>query len=76
MDLACVNTNYAIPAGLNPQKDALVVEDKSSPYANVIAVRTDDVNNETYKKLVEIYQSEPIRKFIEEHFQGSILPAF
>ncbi len=76
MDLACVNTNYAIPAGLNPQKDALVVEDKSSPYANVIAVRADDVNNETYKKLVEIYQSEPIRKFIEEHFQGSILPAF
>ena len=76
MDLACVNTNYAIPAGLNPQKDALVVEDKSSPYANVIAVRADDVNNETYKKLVEIYQSEPISKFIEEHFQGSILPAF
>ena len=76
MDLACVNTNYAIPAGLNPQKDALLVEDKDSPYANVIAVRAEDKDNAAYKKVVEIYQSAPIKKFIEEHFQGSILPAF
>ena len=76
MDLACVNTNYAIPAGLNPQKDSLTVEDKNSPYANVFAVRTEDTDNETYKKIVAIYQSEPIRKFIEEHFRGSVLPAF
>lgn len=75
-DIACVNTNYAIPAGLNPQKDSLFVESKDSPYANVIAVREGDENNETYKKVVEIYQSEPIRKFIEDHFQGTILPAF
>lgn len=75
-DLACVNTNYAIPAGLNPQKDSLIVEDKNSPYANVIVVRDEDANNETYKKVVAIYQSEAIKKFIEEHFQGTILPAF
>ncbi len=75
-DLACVNTNYAIPAGLNPQKDSLLVEDKNSPYANVIVVREEDKNNETYKKVVAIYQSEPIKKFIEEKYQGTILPAF
>ena len=75
-DLACVNTNYAIPAGLNPQKDSILVESKDSPYANVMAVRQGDENNETYKKVLEIYQSEPIKKFIEEHFQGTILPAF
>ena len=76
VDVAAVNTNYAIPAGLNPQKDAVVVESIDSPYANVIAVRTDDVNNETYKKLLSIYQSEPVRKFIQEEFKGSIVPAF
>ena len=38
-DLACVNTNYAIPAGLNPQKDSILVESKDSPYANVMVVR-------------------------------------
>lgn len=75
-DLACVNTNYAIPAGLNPQKDSLLVEDKDSPYANVMVVREEDANNETYKKVLAIYQSEPIKKFINEHFQGTILPAF
>ena len=75
-DLACVNTNYAIPAGLNPQKDSLLVESKDSPYANVLVVRQGDENNETYKKVLAIYQSEPIKKFIEDHFQGTILPAF
>lgn len=75
-DLACVNTNYAIPAGLNPQKDSLLVEDKNSPYANVMVVRAEDTDNPAYKKVLEIYQSEPIKKFILEHFQGTILPAF
>ena len=75
-NLQFVDTNYAIPAGLNPQKDSILVESKDSPYANVMAVRQGDENNETYKKVLEIYQSEPIKKFIEEHFQGTILPAF
>ncbi len=75
-DLACVNTNYAIPAGLNPQKDSLLVEDKDSPYANVMVVREEDKDNPTYQQVLAIYQSEPIKKFINEHFQGSILPAF
>jgi D-methionine transport system substrate-binding protein len=75
-DLACVNTNYAIPAGLNPQKDSLIVEDKNSPYANVMVVREEDKDNPTYKKVLEIYQSEPVKKFIQDHFQGTILPAF
>ncbi len=76
VDVAAVNTNYAIPAGLNPQKDAVVVESTDSPYANVMAVRTEDVNNETYKKLLSIYQSEAVRKFIQDEFKGSIIPAF
>ncbi|WP_296401101.1 MetQ/NlpA family ABC transporter substrate-binding protein [Acidaminococcus timonensis] len=75
-DVACVNTNYAIPAGLNPQKDAVLVESKDSPYACVLAVRQGDENNETYKKILAIYQSAPIKKFIEDKYKGSILPAF
>lgn len=75
-DVACVNTNYAIPAGLNPQKDAILVESKDSPYACVLAVRQGDENNETYKKILQIYQSDPVKKFITEKYKGSILPAF
>lgn len=75
-DIACVNTNFAIAAGLNPMKDALLVEDKNSPYANVMAVREEDQNNETYKKVLAIYQSEPVKQFILDHFKGSVVPAF
>lgn len=75
-DFACINTNYALSAGLNPQKDSLFVEDKESPYACVIVVRDEDKDDPTYKKVVSIYQSEPIRKFIEEKYQGAAIPAF
>ncbi|MFR8761565.1 MAG: MetQ/NlpA family ABC transporter substrate-binding protein, partial [Megasphaera lornae] len=74
--LACVNTNYAIPAGLNPQKDSLLVESKDSPYANVFAVHTGNENNETYKKIVTVYHSDVIRQFIKNRFQGAVVPAF
>lgn len=76
VDLVAVNTNYALPAGLVPAKDALLVEDGNSPYANVIVVRAEDKDNATYKKFVQIYQSEPVKQFVIEHFKGAILPAW
>ena len=74
--LALPLSNYAIPAGLNPKKDSILVESIESPYACVFAVRQGDENNETYKKVVQIYQSEAIKKFINDKYQGTILPAF
>lgn len=44
VDAAAINTNYALEANLSPIKDALVLEDKNSPYANIIAVRIGDEN--------------------------------
>ena len=76
LDVAVINTNYAIPAGLNPKKDSIGVESLDSPYANVIVVRTADKDNPVVKKFVAIYQSAETRKLIEERFQGTILPAF
>ncbi|WP_251443964.1 MetQ/NlpA family ABC transporter substrate-binding protein [Veillonella intestinalis] len=76
VDIACVNTNYALNAGLNPLKDAVVVESKESPFANVVAVREGDKDSETVKKFLSIYQSEATKKFIEDTFKGSIISAF
>lgn len=76
VDLAAVNTNYALDAGLNPITDSLFREDKDSPFAAVFAVREKDADNPTYKKVVEIYQSDPIRKFMEEKYKGAVIPAF
>jgi len=58
--LAAINTTYAIPAGLSPAKDALAVEDASSPYANVIVVRADSMDNPKLKELVSAFQSKPV----------------
>lgn len=76
VDVACVNTNYALASGLNPLKDAVVVESKDSPYANVFVVRDADKDDPTIKKLLSIYQSQETKKFIEDTFKGSIIPAF
>ena len=76
VDLAAINTNYALEAGLNPVKDSLFIEDKNSPFATVIAVREKDANNPLYKKIVKIYQSAPIKKFMDNKYKGSVIPAF
>lgn len=73
---AVINGNYAIQNGLNPVKDAIALEDGDSPYANVIAVRKGDENKEAIVKLGQALQSPEIKKFIEEKYQGAVIPAF
>jgi len=65
VDGAVINGNYALEAGLVPTKDALILEDKDSPYANIVAVRKGEENLEKFKKLMEALHSEKVRKFIE-----------
>lgn len=73
---AVINSNYALGAGLNPLKDSLLIEDKDSPYANIVAVRQGEENKEKFKKFMKVLHSEACRKFIEEKYEGSILPSF
>ncbi|BDG58994.1 MetQ/NlpA family ABC transporter substrate-binding protein [Caldinitratiruptor microaerophilus] len=75
VDAAVINTNYAMEAGLNPRKDAIFVE-QNSPYVNVIAVREKEKDRPEFRKVVEAYHSPQIRKFIEETFQGAVVPGF
>lgn len=76
VELVAVNTNYALVAGLVPSKDSLAIEDKDSPYACVLVVRTQDKDREDLQKLLKAYQSPEVAKFIEEEFKGSILKAW
>ncbi len=73
---AAINNTFAIPAGLNPIKDAIYLEDADSPYVNVIVARAKDKDNPLYKKFVEAYQTKEVAEFILERFEGSTLPAF
>lgn len=76
VDAAAVNTNYAAQAGLDPVRDAILREDPKGPYANVIAVRTEDKDKPWVKALVESYQTPEIRDFIIAKFKGAVLPAW
>ena len=72
--LVVINTNYAIGAGLDPQNDSIYREEDDSPYVNVIAVKTEDENNEALKTLVEVLHSEEIQNFILENYEGAVVP--
>ena len=74
--IAVINTNYALPAGLNPSKDALSIESSNSPYANIIVVKAGNENSEKSKALLKAVKSEEVKKFITEKYKGAIVSTF
>lgn len=75
-DAAVINTNYALEAGLNPEKDAIAIEAAESPYANIIVVRTADKDAPWAKTLVESYHSDAVKKYIQDKYTGAVIPAW
>ena len=76
VDLAVINSNFAMEAKLNPTKDALFIEPKDSPYANIVAVRKGDENRKEIQALKKALTSPEVKKFIEEKYKGAVIPAF
>ncbi|MGL4988417.1 MAG: MetQ/NlpA family ABC transporter substrate-binding protein, partial [Cetobacterium sp.] len=76
VDIAIVNGNYALEAGLNPLSEALLIEGKESPYANVIAVRKGDEKREDIQKLIKALQSTKVKEYIENTYKGGVVVAF
>ena len=73
---ASINTDYAVKAGLSPAKDAIAREDVRGPYANLVAVRTQDADKPWARQLIKAYHTQQVRDFINQRFNGSIIPAF
>ncbi|MGS0939153.1 MetQ/NlpA family ABC transporter substrate-binding protein [Pseudomonas luteola] len=76
VDLALINTNYALEAKLNPTKDALLLEGKESPYANLLVARPDNKDSDAMQKLAKALTSPETKKFIEDKYNGAVAPAF
>lgn len=76
LDASAINTNFALSAGLNPQKDAIAKESAKSPYVNILVVREQDKDKPWVGKLVKAYHSDEVRKYIETEFKGSVLAGF
>lgn len=76
VDAAAINTNYALEGGLNPTKDALIIEGKDSPYVNIVVTHKSRENDENIKKVVKWLTSEKAKQFIESKYGGAVVPAF
>jgi len=76
VDLAAINTNYAMVAGFIPSRDALFIEDKHSPYANIVVVRNKDKNDARFKQLVEALHSQDVIATADQLFHGEAIPAW
>ena len=76
VDLALINTNYALEAGLNPSEDALVIEGSESPYVNILVARPDNKDSEAMQKLANALKSDAVKDFIKEKYEGAVVPAF
>ncbi len=76
VDAAVINTNYAMQVNLVPTKDALIMEDNTSPYVNILAVRDGDEQRPEIQALVKALQSKEVKDFINEKYKGAVVPAF
>lgn len=76
VDLALINTNYALAAQLDPRKDALIIEDGDSPYVNILVARPDNKDAPALQKLAAALHSPELKQFIQEKYKGAIVPAF
>lgn len=76
VDISVINTNWAMQADLVPTRDALFMEDKTSPYVNILVVRQGDENRPEIQALLKVLHSDTVKNFINEKYKGAIIPAF
>ncbi|BCN31577.1 MetQ/NlpA family ABC transporter substrate-binding protein [Anaeromicropila herbilytica] len=80
VDLSVVNGNYALAEGLSASKDGLLVEDATSEgaktYANILVVKEGNEDSAKTKALIKALTSDATKKFIEEKYQGAVVPVF
>ena len=72
-DYAVINSNYAIPAGLDPMTDALAMEDGSSAYVNVLVCKEGNEENPLIKALAAALQSQQVKDFMAEQYGGAVV---
>lgn len=73
-DAVIINTNYALQAGLNPLKDAILIENEESLYVNIVAVKTENKEDKNILNLIKVLKSKEIQDFIIEKYEGAVVP--
>jgi len=75
VDMAVINTNYALDAGLKPRTDALAIEGGDSPYVNYLVARPENQNDPRVVALAAALRSQAVKDFIAENYDGAVIPA-
>ncbi len=73
VDYAVINSNYAIQADLNPVSDSLLIEDSSSEYGNIVAVKEGTENTDKIKALKAALESKDVKDFITKEYNGAVV---
>ena len=80
VDIAVVNGNYALQAGLKVNKDALATEDADSvgakTYGNIVAVKKGNEKSAATKALIKVLKSDTVKKYINDKYDGAVVPLF
>lgn len=76
LDAAAINSNYAIESGLVPTEDSIFMEEKDSPWVNIVAARAESKDDPAIKQFLEVYQSEEVKQFIDETYEGAVIPGW
>lgn len=76
VDLAVINTNYALPAGLLPKRDGLFIESSKSPYANIVVARDDNANDPRVEVLLKALHSAAVQDKAKQLFQDQAIAAW
>jgi D-methionine transport system substrate-binding protein len=75
VDMAVINTNYALDAGLKPRTDALTLEGADSPYVNYLVTRSDNRTDPRIVALAAMLRSQAVKDFIVARYDGAVIPA-
>lgn len=73
---AAINTNFAVEFGFVPTRDSIFIEPKDSPWVNIIAARAENKDDPVLEKLINAYHSDEVKQFVEDTFEGSVVPSW
>lgn len=76
VELAAITTNFALQAGLSPQRDALAIEGSQSLFSNILVIRANEADRSDLQALKTALRSEKVKQFIHERYKGAVIPTF
>ena len=76
VDAAIINTTFALPAGLSPTQDSLLLESTDSPYVNLMVIQENSTKKEKLEQFLQAFHSDEVKAHAHQIFQDAAIPAW